>query len=362
MQGNPAPNPSPHQRTKRSTPLKKNIAALTVGGLLLFSVPAFAGDGWIEDFDEAVKVAKEQKKDLFVDFTGSDWCGWCIRLHDEVFKFEEFTTAITKDYVLVSLDFPKSEEARAKVPNPDRNREVQLKYGVQGFPTILLMNSNGVVYAQTGYEAGGAEAYVEHIAELRKNRSDLDAIEKALAIYEAATPEEKEAELSKLLDAMVGLSPGSSLASLLFEPARKAMELDPENKKGLKLKAVLGLCKAGESDEPLRTAALELDPKNAHGALEYSISNQFRAVKDEETARAALAALDILNTLVIKDNSLAFDLNFTAAGWAGGPMKDMTLAASYAAKAKAIGTDDQRKRDFLDGILSEPEKGEGDDQ
>lgn len=346
--------------------MKKNIAALTVGGLLLLSAPAWStgavsyGEGWIEDFDEAVKVAKDQKKDLFVDFTGSDWCGWCIRLHDEVFKFEEFTTAVTKDYVLVSLDFPRGEEAQAKVPNPERNKELQQKYGVGGFPTILLMRSDGVVYGKTGYQKGGAEAYVEHIAELRKNRDDLEAVEKTLAAYEAAGADGKEAALSNLLDTLSSLQSGSTLASKLSAPARTALELDPKNEKGLKLKAVYGLSKGGEYDETLRAAVRELDPKNAHGALEYSIRGQFQQVKDEATARAALAELDALNLLTIKDKRVGFDLNFTAAGWAAGPMQDAATAAAYAAKAKAIGSDEEDKLEVLEELLGTKVEEEGD--
>jgi len=78
------------------------------------TVSAQAGDTWYGDFDLATAAAKKAGKDLFVDFTGSDWCGWCIRLHDEVFGHDEFVTGAQKDFILVSLDFPRSEEALAK--------------------------------------------------------------------------------------------------------------------------------------------------------------------------------------------------------------------------------------------------------
>ena len=69
--------------------LNSILRPLAVAALL--SSPAIADDtDWIGDFDKAVALAKETGKDLFVDFTGSDWCGWCIRLHDEVFVHSEF--------------------------------------------------------------------------------------------------------------------------------------------------------------------------------------------------------------------------------------------------------------------------------
>ncbi len=339
--------------------MKKNIAALTVGSLLLLSSPATAGEGWIEDFDEAVKIAKAENKDLFVDFTGSDWCGWCIKLHDEVFQHEEFSTAIKKDYVLVYLDFPRKEENIAKVPNMTRNRELQQKYGVRGFPTIMLMNSAGVAYAQTGYQPGGPEEYVKHIAELRKNREKLEVVEKAVAAYEQASAEQKTAALEGLLDTLVAMDAGSSLAAMLFDHARSAFEIDPKNEKGLKLKAVHGLAKAGQWDAELAQAAKEVDGKNTHGALEILVQAQFQKVRDGDAAKAAIAELDALNELGFKDSALGFELNFTAAGWAAGPMSDPALAAGYADKAKAIGPPDPKRAEFLDKLIERIEQEKG---
>ena len=73
------------------------------------SSSAMSGEGWVADFDVAVKQAREQGKHLLVDFTGSDWCGWCIKLHDEVFAKEAFLKAAQEKYVLVALDFPRDQ-------------------------------------------------------------------------------------------------------------------------------------------------------------------------------------------------------------------------------------------------------------
>ena len=120
---------------------------------------------WLTDLDEGIKVAKAEKKAILVDFTGSDWCGWCIRLKKEVFDQKEFAVA-TKDFVLVELDYPQKKKQPAE--EKAKNKALAEKFGIEGFPTILLLDSNGVPFAQTGYEAGGPVKYLAHLADLSK--------------------------------------------------------------------------------------------------------------------------------------------------------------------------------------------------
>jgi len=331
----------------------KNIAALTLGGLLLLSAPAVASDGWIADFDKAVELAKAEKKDLFVDFTGSDWCGWCIKLDSEVFSHEAFTKGVENNYVLVSLDFPRKEENIAKVPNLERNKELQQKYGVRGFPTVLLMSSEGQVYGKTGYQPGGPESYVEHINELRKSgRGPLIKAENALKRYnEAAEGTAKSEALEGILAVMNELDFASPLAEQLIEPARTAFTLDPENKSGLKLRALKAISNAGVHDAELLALAKEYDAKNAQGALELQVHAMFQQVKNAETAKAALVELDALNAHSYQDKPTGFLLNFTAANWASGPMSDAEMAKKYAAAAKAIGSDNAERMQVIEGLL-----------
>ena len=122
-------------------------------------------NGWLTDLDEGIKVAKAEKKAILVDFTGSDWCGWCIRLKKEVFDQKEFAVA-TNDFVLVELDYPQKKKQSAEVKA--KNKVLAEKFGIEGFPTILLLDANGEPFAQTGYEAGGPVKYLAHLAELLK--------------------------------------------------------------------------------------------------------------------------------------------------------------------------------------------------
>jgi thioredoxin-related protein len=123
---------------------------------------------WLTDLNEGIKVAKAEKKAILVDFTGSDWCGWCIRLKKEVFDQKEFA-AVTKDFVLVELDYPQKKKQSAEEKN--RNKSWAEKFAIEGFPTILLMDSNGEPFAQTGYQEGGPVKYLAHLAELLKSNN-----------------------------------------------------------------------------------------------------------------------------------------------------------------------------------------------
>ena len=120
--------------------------------------------GWLTDFQEAQRVAAAEKRPILVDFSGSDWCGWCIRLDKEVFSQAAFQEYARKNLVLFLADFPRGKELPEKLQA--QNEELAKKYGIRGFPTVLLLDAAGGVAAQTGYRPGGAEAYVKHLRDL----------------------------------------------------------------------------------------------------------------------------------------------------------------------------------------------------
>ncbi|MEY3392969.1 MAG: hypothetical protein RLZZ322_1818 [Verrucomicrobiota bacterium] len=139
---------------------------LAVVALCLSVLTLSAADPvWLTDLDQGMKIAKAEKKAILVDFTGSDWCGWCIRLKKEVFDQKEFAAA-TKDFVLVELDYPQKKQQPPE--EKAKNKALAEKFGIEGFPTILLLDANGEPFAQTGYEAGGPVKYLAHLTELLK--------------------------------------------------------------------------------------------------------------------------------------------------------------------------------------------------
>ncbi|MCB9916032.1 MAG: thioredoxin family protein [Planctomycetes bacterium] len=308
---------------------------------------------WYGDFDEAAKIAKEQHKDLFVDFTGSDWCGWCIKLHDEVFQYDSFLTAAQKDYVLVALDYPRSDEVKAKVPNPARNEELREKYNIRGYPTILMMTAEGEVFAQSGYREGGPEAYVEHMAQVRtEGRKALVEVKQVSKAFTDADEAGKPAAWEAVMKVLEGLSADSPFVAQLTDAARWAFTADADNAKGMKLRALKALLKAGQVDEELMQAGRELDPKNEQGVLEQVVDAQFMNVDGPEAAEAARDALNALNLLGYKDKEIGFMLNFTMCRWCAGPLEDPEGVQKFGEKAKAIGTDNQQMLDYLDNIMN----------
>jgi thioredoxin-related protein len=124
----------------------------------------FAGEGWMTDFEAAQAKAKAENKPMLLDFTGSDWCGWCIKLDEEVFSQAAFSEYAAAELVLVEIDFPRRTEQSDKLKA--QNEALSQQYGVRGFPTILVLSSEGELIEKTGYRRGGAEAYVQHIKEI----------------------------------------------------------------------------------------------------------------------------------------------------------------------------------------------------
>jgi thioredoxin-related protein len=121
---------------------------------------------WETDFEVAKQRAKDENKDMLLDFTGSDWCGWCIRLNKEVFSKPSFKEYAAKKLVMVELDFPHKSKLSAK--ETEQNAKLAKEFKVGGYPTVILLNSRGKEVGRTGYQEGGPEKYIEHLKEMLK--------------------------------------------------------------------------------------------------------------------------------------------------------------------------------------------------
>lgn len=130
------------------------IAAISAG--------AFAADGWKTDFEKAKATAKAENKHILIDFSGSDWCGWCVKLDKEVFSKEAFKEYAKDNLVLVLADFPR-DKSKQSDELKKQNEKLMKEYGVRGFPTVFILNPEGKTIDKTGYQAGGPEAYVAYI-------------------------------------------------------------------------------------------------------------------------------------------------------------------------------------------------------
>ncbi|MFV8369066.1 thioredoxin family protein [Flavobacterium sp. LB2R40] len=143
--------------------MKKIIVAV-----LLFA-GSFAAEAqelvWETNVNKAMEISNETKKPLLLFFTGSDWCGWCIRLQKEVLRTPEFAAWAKENVVLVELDYPRKALQTPEIKK--QNNELQMAFGIQGFPTIILANGvtkEGKVsfegIGSTGYVAGGPSAWL----------------------------------------------------------------------------------------------------------------------------------------------------------------------------------------------------------
>jgi thioredoxin-related protein len=122
---------------------------------------------WLSDYSQAVGQAKAENKNILMDFTGSDWCPWCIRMDKEVLNTSQFKAYADKNLVLLLVDFPQTKQLPQKVQ--DQNSDLQKKYGADGFPTFILIDKNGnVLGKQEGYLEGGPSAFIAKVDSMKK--------------------------------------------------------------------------------------------------------------------------------------------------------------------------------------------------
>ena len=155
------------QTAKKTSAVKKPITAKTTT-----ETSKESGDSeqskelvWQTDMNKAIAMSNKAKKPMLLFFTGSDWCGWCIRLQNEVLKTPEFAAWAKKNVVLVELDYPRRTPQLPEIQK--QNAELQQGFQIQGFPTIYFVNAenkdgkvNFTPIDKTGYVAGGPAAWL----------------------------------------------------------------------------------------------------------------------------------------------------------------------------------------------------------
>ena len=137
--------------------------------LLFISCSNFAQTSkleWQTDLELAIQLSEKKNKPLMLFFTGSDWCGWCIRLQKEVFYKPEFIEWAEKNVILVDIDFPRNKSNQS-VELQQQNNLLQQQFGIQGYPTIHFVRPEKIdgrinlsSLGQTGYRAGGPEVWI----------------------------------------------------------------------------------------------------------------------------------------------------------------------------------------------------------
>jgi len=147
--------------------------------IALLSLSSFAINAqeltWHTDVNQASELAIKNKKPLMLFFTGSDWCGWCIRLQKEVFKTPEFTKWASENVTLVELDFPRRKQLEPALAQQNRNLEQM--FGIRGYPTVWFVQPvkvDGKIsftrLGSTGYVANGPQAWLPGANQILANK------------------------------------------------------------------------------------------------------------------------------------------------------------------------------------------------
>lgn len=147
---------------------------ITVASLVVLTSASMGSEsGWLHDYEAAKKQAKAEDKPILINFTGSDWCGWCIKIEKEIFSKEEFRTYAKENLVLMEVDFPEKKKNIAKqtAEVKAQNKKLDKEFAIEGYPTIYLLSAEGKkISEEIGYREGGANAYVAHLKKLLEKK------------------------------------------------------------------------------------------------------------------------------------------------------------------------------------------------
>lgn len=321
---------------RKTTQLASLLLALTA------SLATAGGDNWMTDFEAAKKKAAAEKKDLLVDFTGSDWCGWCIKLSDEVFKHDAFKKGVADKFVLVELDYPK-DKSKLSEATQKQNAELKDTYTIQGYPTILIMDSKGRPFAQTGYQAGGPEKYVAHLDELQAKRIKRD---EALAAADKLSGEDKAKALVEVLKSLPEdhLSHYSGIVD-------EITKLDPEDKSGFVAQQKTKKAKA-QLENDIMTAMRSGKGNTAPAIIDKFITDH--KLEGEEKQKLLNTKLQISASTAIRageiDKAISMVDAFIAEHQLEGEAKQKVLGVKVGAYMQGQKFDDTEK--VLDAIIA----------
>ena len=144
--------------------MKTIIQSVCTFLFLLLAAAHCGAAEWLTDFDLAQKKAQAEHKAIFLDFTGSDWCHWCMKLKSEVFDQPEFASYADANLILVEVDFPHRTQLSAA--QQAANHSLAQKYGIQGYPSVIVLNSSGEQIGRTGYHPGGPKAFISDLEKM----------------------------------------------------------------------------------------------------------------------------------------------------------------------------------------------------
>lgn len=141
--------------------MRKLIALSAVALSLVGGIPTSHAVEWSEDWTAAAQEALQNQKMILLNFSGSDWCGWCKRLDAEVFSQPAYEQFASSNLVSVLVDFPRAKKQPPALK--ERNQRLASHFQVQGFPTLLLFTPEGDMIGELGYMPGGPAPFIQSI-------------------------------------------------------------------------------------------------------------------------------------------------------------------------------------------------------
>lgn len=132
-----------------------------IGALFLSMVSL----NWHHDMQETKQIAHREHKHILLNFSGSDWCGPCIRMHGEIFGSEVFKQMADTQLVLINADFPRKKKNQLSKEQQDINNRIADQYNTEGkFPYTLLLDADGkVLKVWDGFPNESPEAFTMEV-------------------------------------------------------------------------------------------------------------------------------------------------------------------------------------------------------
>ena len=131
---------------------------------LLYLPVTVCAQEWTDDFIDAMAIAQQENKLIILVFSGSDWCAPCIKLDREIWQSDEFKTYANQNVVLYKADFPRKKENKLIDQLVQQNKELADRYNPKGyFPLVLVLDTNGNILGETGYQKTSPKAYIAHL-------------------------------------------------------------------------------------------------------------------------------------------------------------------------------------------------------
>ncbi|MCE5294649.1 MAG: thioredoxin family protein [Chlamydiales bacterium] len=119
---------------------------------------------WLTDLDTAKAQARNESKPIFLYFTGSDWCPYCVKMNTQILSTPEFQDALAQKMIFVKIDFPRNTPLEKAAQ--EYNEKLSKSFGVQGFPTVILLDSKGSRIEKIGFQAGGGAKYAQKVQDI----------------------------------------------------------------------------------------------------------------------------------------------------------------------------------------------------